>query len=99
MHDPSKTAEIVGEYRARLAEIDLDLVGLFVARRRLVRELLELKADRHLPLFDPAQEERVVARARQRAVELGAPPEEAERLMRWVLGEGRRSPPIAAPLR
>lgn len=83
---------LVEGYRERIAALDERLVALYARRRELVRELFAFK-DRHgLPRYDPEQEERVVARARRIASEIGGRPEEAARLVRWILGEGRDDP-------
>ncbi len=91
----------LAEYRELLREFDLELVTLYARRRALVRDLWQFKEDRGLPFVDRAQEELVVARARERAVEVGLSAEEGERLLRWILDEGRRSIPraVTTPLR
>lgn len=80
----SNDAVLTG-YRARLARLDQLLVGVYAERRALVAELMRYKVQTGLPLFDAAQEERVVARARAAAEARGLQPAEGERLMRWVL--------------
>lgn len=90
-------SEALEAQRALLREIDDELVGLYARRRELVRRLWEFKGREGLPLVDLSQEERVLARARDRAAELGLPPEDGERLLRWVLDEGRRTLPRIAP--
>ncbi len=83
--------------RARIEGIDRALLELYVCRRRLVADLWEYKRRRGIPLVDPAQERRVVARARAFAVDLGLPPEEAEELTRALLASCKRPLPSTVP--
>ncbi len=85
----------VAAYRELLRKVDEELIALYAERRALVRQLWEFKALEGLPLVDPVQEQRVVTRARARAIEVGLEPDEGERLVRWILTEGRRGLPRA----
>lgn len=92
----------IEQLRERIARADRSLVAAYLARRRLVRELLAYKAALGVEPYDRDQEARVVARARSWAVDLGAPPREAEELIAWVLRQnqlGRDARrPIAVPV-
>ena len=90
MRSTVPAARSLEEYREQVAALDASLVMLYLRRRALVRELMAWKSRRGLPPFDPAQEEKVIARARLRAQELGASETDAERLIRWVLEEVHR---------
>lgn len=95
MRPAPPAARSLEEYRELIAALDVSLVTLYARRGELVRELMAWKVQRGLPTFDPEQEQRVIARARARALELGASESDAERLMRWVLDEVHG---VAAPL-
>ncbi len=83
--------------RARIEGIDRALLELYACRRKLFAELWEYKRRQGITLVDPAQERRVVARARALAVDLGLPPEEAEELTRALLASCKRPLPSMAP--
>ncbi len=83
-------------FRERLARLDARLVELYAERRRLVGELMRHKARVGLARFDTVQEEKVVARARQRASEVGGHPQDAAELMLWVLAQVHRDTVPAA---
>ncbi len=67
--------------RARIRQVDRELVGLVGERRSLVLRIGETKAELGLPVLDPAQEARVVRRAAALAREL----EVDEELVRDVI--------------
>ncbi len=67
--------------RARIREVDEELVRLVGERRSLVLRIGEAKAAEGLPVLDPAQEARVVRRAAALAREL----EVDEELVRDVI--------------
>ncbi len=99
MSPQTRRAHSLAEYRELVARTDEALVGLYAERRALVEELMAFKLEHGLSPFDPVQEETVVQRARERASRTGASPEDAERLMRWVLAEVHRScAPLGLPI-
>jgi chorismate mutase len=51
------------ELRARIVELDEELVDLIGERRSLVQEIGRIKAELGLPVLDPAREAAVVRRA------------------------------------
>lgn len=59
------------EVRARIVELDDELIRLIGERRELVLEVGRLKADLGLPVLDPPREAQVVRRAAERARALG----------------------------
>ncbi|MFZ0699661.1 MAG: chorismate mutase [Thermoplasmata archaeon] len=77
-------------YRREIAEIDRGIVLLLADRWATVRETMGFKRSRHLPLFDEAQEERVLARSRRWARELDLSAPVVDRLFRSIMEEGRR---------
>lgn len=77
-------------YRREIADIDRRLVLLLARRWATVRTTMGFKRSRHLALFDAAQEERVLARARGWAQELNLSAAAVDRLFRSIVEEGRR---------
>jgi chorismate mutase len=77
--------------RAELAEIDRSLVLLLAARFEAVERLFRLKRELGRPLRSRKQEAVVLARAREWALETGAPPDAVVRLFKRLLAEGKRS--------
>jgi len=75
--------------RARIREVDRELVRLVGERRSLVLRIGEAKAERGLPVLDPAQEARVVRRAAALAREL-AVDEELVRDVIWRIMSSAR---------
>ncbi|MFQ5538219.1 MAG: chorismate mutase [Gemmatimonadota bacterium] len=93
------------ELRARIREVDRELIRLVGARRDLVLEVGRVKEDAGLPVLDPAQEARVVRRAAALARELGVD-EELVRDVIWRImasardeqeGQTRWGPPLPPP--
>lgn len=90
------------ELRARIREVDEELIGLVGRRRDLVLEIARAKAELGLPVMDPSQEARVVRRAAELARELGVD-EELTRDVIWRIiasardaqeGQTRWGPPL-----
>ncbi|MBQ2945650.1 MAG: chorismate mutase [Clostridia bacterium] len=52
----------IEDARKEISEIDREIASLFVRRMKAVKEVAEYKKERGLPIFDAAQEERVIAR-------------------------------------
>ena len=76
------TEERLEALRARIQELDRELVALIGERRTLALEVGAVKAELGLPVLDPAQEARVVRRAAELARELGVD-EELTRDVIW----------------
>lgn len=70
------------ELRARIEELDRELVALIGKRRDLAIEIGRTKQELGLPVLDPQQEARVVRRAAEIARELGVD-EEVTRDVIW----------------
>jgi chorismate mutase len=68
---PQDEPSALDELRARISEVDDELIRLIGERRRLVIAIGEEKARRGLPVMDPEREARVVRKAAARARELG----------------------------
>lgn len=90
------------ELRARIRQVDEELVRLVGERRDLVLRIGEAKEALGLPVLDPSQEARVVRRAAGRARELGVD-EELVRDVVWRIiasardaqeGRTRWGPPL-----
>ncbi|HYK94187.1 MAG TPA: chorismate mutase [Thermoplasmata archaeon] len=77
--------------REELERVDLRLVDLLADRLELVQRLWSYKRAHALPLVDPSQEEKVVARAVLAAGRRGMEPRFAERLFRELIREGKRA--------
>lgn len=97
--DPEARLEAL---RARIREVDRELVRLVGERRSLVMEVGRLKDELGLPVLDPAQEARVVRRAAELAREEGVD-EELVRDVVWRImasardaqeGRTRWGPPL-----
>lgn len=75
--------------RARIDAIDSQLVAILAERMACVDEVVALKRQHGLPARIDDRIEAVVARVRDKASEVGAPPELAELLWRtmidWVI--------------
>jgi chorismate mutase len=77
-------------YRRKIAAIDRRIVLLLSRRWATVHKTMAFKQSRRLPLFDPSQEKRVLARARSWAKELDLSVGAVDRLFRSIIVEGRR---------
>ncbi len=60
MDTPEETPERIQALRARVNEVDGELVRLLNERARLVQELGAFKIEQGLPLFDPRREEQIL---------------------------------------
>lgn len=54
--------EKIEDARNEIAAVDREIAELFIRRMNAVKEVAEYKKERGLPIFDAAQEERVIAR-------------------------------------
>jgi chorismate mutase len=88
--------------RARIRDVDTELVRLVGERRALVLEVGALKEELELPVLDPSQEARVVRRAAEMARDQGVD-EELVRDVVWRImasardaqeGRTRWGPPL-----
>jgi chorismate mutase len=70
--------------RKKIDEIDRQILELVKCRLDLVREIVEIKRRKNLPLTDTAREMEIVKRAKEAAKSLGIDPAFAESLM-WLL--------------
>ncbi len=86
----------VESYRRLIERLDRALLELYAARARTVTRLWEYKRRHGLPLHDPGQERRVVARSAEWARELGVAPAEAEALIREVMARSAPRPATSA---
>ncbi|MET8090880.1 chorismate mutase [Micromonospora sp. NPDC005220] len=80
----AETATTLTEIRARIDELDRDLVGLLAQRESLVRQVAPLKSDSQA-VRAPDRVAQVVARVRTLATEAGADPDLIERIYRGMI--------------
>lgn len=81
-HEASPEDPELAALRARISQVDDELIQLIGERRSLVLQIGAVKARRGLPVMDPAREARVVRKAAKRARELGVD-EEMTRDVIW----------------
>jgi 3-deoxy-7-phosphoheptulonate synthase/chorismate mutase len=60
--DNPELQDKVQELRARVDEVDLELIRALSERARIVQELVAIKAEAGVPLFDPKREEEILRR-------------------------------------
>jgi chorismate mutase len=75
--------------RARIEQLDQEIVRLIGERTRIAREARDAKHDAGLPLFDPAREAVVVRRAANLARAAGLPEEPVRELFWRLIGLSR----------
>ncbi|WP_112733136.1 chorismate mutase, partial [Micromonospora noduli] len=80
----AETAATLTEIRARIDELDRELVGLLARREALVRQAAPLKSDPQA-VRAPDRVAQVVARVRTLASEAGADPDLIERIYRSMI--------------
>ncbi|WP_410816790.1 chorismate mutase [Micromonospora sp. 050-3] len=80
----AETAATLTEIRARIDELDRELVGLLARREALVRLAAPLKSDAQA-VRAPDRVAQVVARVRTLAGEAGAEPDLIERIYRGMI--------------
>lgn len=73
------------ELRARLSEVDRELIALIADRQRIVAEIGAHKIENEVPTRDFEREREVLDVARSQAVELGLEPELAEQIMQLLI--------------
>ncbi|MET7949514.1 chorismate mutase [Micromonospora sp. NPDC005324] len=80
----AETAATLTDIRARIDELDRELVGLLARREALVRQAAPLKSDAQA-VRAPDRVAQVVARVRTLASEAGAEPDLIERIYRGMI--------------
>ena len=85
--DPPGT---LAELRREIARLDRSLVVLMAARLDAAERAIRLRSERTGRLTDPAQERRILERARRWADELDVPPGVVERLFPELVAAGKR---------
>ncbi|MCG5449467.1 chorismate mutase [Micromonospora hortensis] len=80
----AETAATLTEIRARIDELDRELVGLLARREALVRQAAPLKSDAQA-VRAPDRVAQVVARVRTVASEAGADPDLIEQIYRAMI--------------
>ena len=75
--------------RDQIDSIDKQLVDLLAERRRVVQQVIEVKAQHDLPTFHPAREENLISARRAQATQAGLDPDYVEDLFRTVMRHSR----------
>ena len=68
--EDATSQERVRELRARVDEVDRELIRALNERARIVQEIMTLKAESGTPVYDPKREEEIL----RRVVEMNAGP-------------------------
>lgn len=86
------TAPLAGlpALRARIDDLDQQLLDIVAARLQVCEEVAALKAGSDTPVIQPARVREVITTRRQAAIEAGIDPDFAEQLFRVLLTETHR---------
>lgn len=92
--EPSTThslapVETLEALRAKIDQIDSQLVNLLAQRRKVVEQVAEFKRDHDLPVSHPAREENLISARRCQGGEAGLDPDYIEDLFRTILRNSR----------
>ena len=79
--------EILREYRARIDELDEQLICLLAERFEITKTVGELKAETGLPAADPHREKEQIARLHEIARNEGMDPVFGEKVFRLIVDE------------
>ena len=79
--------EILREYRARIDELDEQLICLLAERFEITKTVGELKAETGLPAADPQREKEQIARLHEIARNEGMAPVFGEKVFRLIVDE------------
>ena len=79
--------EILREYRARIDELDEQLICLLAERFEITKTVGELKAKTGLPAADPQREKEQIARLHEIARNEGMDPVFGEKVFRLIVDE------------
>lgn len=93
MTDAAESAAAVEELtqcRARIEQIDNDIVALLARRMELGKRTGELKRTAGLPILDPTREAAVIRRVTEVARQAGLPPEPVREVFWQIVGMSRR---------
>ena len=66
MKKDAETEARIRELRARVDEVDGELVRILNERARLVQEIMAIKAEAGAPVYDPRREEEILRRVVER---------------------------------
>ncbi len=87
----------LGELREEIARLDHLLIRLVANRLKVAQRAIRTRTSLGGDVSDPAQERRVVDRARRWALESGVPPELVDRLFRELMESAKSGVARAAP--
>ena len=79
--------EILREYRARIDELDEQLICLLAERFEITKPVGELQAETGLPAADPQREKEQIARLHEIARNEGMDPVFGEKVFRLIVDE------------
>ena len=79
--------DILREHRARIDELDEQLICLLAERFEITKTVGELKAETGLPAADPQREEEQIARLHEIARNEGMDPVFGEKVFRLIVDE------------
>ena len=79
--------EILREYRARIDELDEQLICLLAERFEITKTVGELQAETGLPAADPQREKEQIARLHEIARNEGMDPVFGEKVFRLIVDE------------
>ena len=79
--------EILREFRARIDELDEQLICLLAERFEITKTVGELKAETGLPAADPQREKEQIARLHEIARNEGMDPVFGEKVFRLIVDE------------
>ena len=82
---PEQEKALMAPYRARIDDLDAQIVALLGQRFGIINEVAKLKAERGIAPILPARIEEVVAHARARAEKAGVDPDLVEKIYRIII--------------
>ncbi len=80
-------ARLLGDKRTEIDRIDRKLVELLAERKKLVREVAEVKIEHGLPIYLPGREDALIRERRKEAGTAGVSPDLVEDLLRRIIRE------------
>jgi len=82
---PDQEKALMAPYRARIDDLDAQIVALLGQRFGIINEVAKLKAERGIAPILPARIEEVVAHARAKAEKAGVDPDLVEKIYRIII--------------
>jgi len=79
----------IEELRNEIDKIDGEIINLLVRRKKIARNIGEIKKKGKIPILDPSREERLLKRVLDFAVERGLNPEYVKKMYDLILTESK----------